>query len=1103
MRRSRWLGLYVRIADHDAVMSDFVLHPMPIRTSTVGNFDASLTLPAHEHGLFQPTPKEAALYFEPNLMPGKLRKWSKQEILQYRLPEEKLHTFMAAYGEQHNIRPDLLGTHGLLGFFRREHASFRFWTPMEIGLLHGLFHGLTLLKPAKLAWHSLGNCITPIHAIYVLFHAFQILGDFHEPLQLDQLFDDFLEGRIRVSDISNEQDECAWYVGTKIETSLLRSRVQFFMAQMSWTTQDKNYWPSGMFFSPTEGLKSVQQESIPGLTLVDSDVTMTTAPFVIDFEVMPFLIPGEYGILKVHGSTTWRTLLNLWKFQLQPTDFAFDWSQIDETLQDTMPVIRSFLKPVEELSRALQQTEFQPQAIPKVPVLLRASTDLHLYEVDKNTTWKKFRQEVNVPNIQFFHSTGAMHDSFWISHPVEIADHQPDLFAIDGLLELLPLLTKISIEITCPTNTDIVCMHCQGPMQSYDAFRLVWDTPDTRKWLAAKGRQANIQRTDDCTWRLLLRPLLPNTATPGAELRELLFVRILQKMLLSIQVPTGIECIFKHMGQALTRGHYASELSLAPIWAIVKHAYAILEPNRQPSLLSSGKICADACCFQDLLDRKLRPGTVIVTLSLPMLGGGPTSKQDFLKLVESDAAAMFLEYGMHLSQVPNMTAKLVDSIGTQRLHHILHGEGGQRKYQSFEASCKATGIDLPQTTRLSQLKAKHRRANDRKSNKSTMNPDPDQFQLQEGFFLNSDGTAANLLAQFSPNSSGVMMMSANKARDWLLATADLATDELGLYVLGPIEVPTKFESTAIHAPATNAMGQPVLLNGCLIQLGAKKLKTATEDNEKIKLQDVRVASITVWKEDWDAQMWTAITTTPVKTLKQLLALDGHQGLFGKPWARTFQDKGIQVEPALATSFQVHGEFDNSPRFAGLLKKSGFNKIYITPKDDTGKPHPAWKVIWLDQTAVQIEARTSTIAGTAGLVRGRKSLGIRIETGFFQNAWAKLKPGESQPDLRQTALVFKLQPLPQGTTADSLVAWGALCNWDIKPIKALGAKQWVIGSDVPPPPILQFNGQPILAQQLYQKGRDQSAIVAGPRKVTTQPKQGVETSNIFKTGDSLC
>ena len=64
------------------------------------------------------------------------------------------------------------------------------------------------------------------------------------------------------------------------------------------------------------------------------------------------------------------------------------------------------------------------------------------------------------------------------------------------------------------------------------------------------------------------------------------------------------------------------------------------------------------------------------------------------------------------------------------------------------------------------------------------------------------------------------------------------------------------------------------------------------------------------------------------------------------------------------------------------------------------------------------------------------------------------------------------------------------QWEIKPVKALGARTWLISTAKPPPPgILVFNGTPILAQYVQPRvhsGSHPHAIVAGPRPQPTQP-----------------
>ena len=1028
VRRNRWLAVYVKKADY-AKYAGFKLQPWPSMPTTVQQFDAALDLSETDAKEFTPSTMDAAKYFDHDLLPGRKSIWTKLEVINYRIPpaDSTLPTFMAAYGEQHNIKLHLLQSHGLFGFFRRQGAVFRFWSPAEISLLHGQYHALILLKPAPLAWQSLGNAITTLHALYVLSQVYQLLNDVPDDLSFEQITQEFLEHRLRASSMEILQDECAWYVGAQVESTILQSRVQYFMAQLSWKVhaddQDFNQWPDGCFFSPQRGLCKYEDAMANEIISVTDSISQTHS-FPIWFHVMPCIVPGEYGQIRIDGSATWRSVLSLWDFRLIPSDFRFDWSQIDMSLMDTMPCMKTFLSPEPEFAKALMETPIPNPDAKRFPILVRTEDNLSMYEIETRTTWKQFKQVQQLPALSYHDHYGPVCDGTWFCRPTEVADQSQPILSQEDIMVMLPLLQQIAIEVVIPRDTDILVMHCSGPPQAYRVFEMLWCANDVTTWLKSKGRQLNLQRTSDSTWRLLFRPMLPTTSTPLSLLRELMFVTMMQKVIRSFQTPQGVEVLFKFQGTPVVRGFFPADMYLGPLWVLLKHIFTVIQPNCQPRIISCGKLATEACNFQDLLDRKLHPGTVIAQVVLPILGGGgPTTKMEFTKMVENGVASMFLEYGLSLPQVTSSTSKLMEEVGIQRLHFLLHGEGPPKKYQSFEAVCKAASIQLPDGPKLSMIKAKHQKVRDRKQIRNTMHVDPDNYQLKDGFFLNADGSNATILQQFSPHSSGVILMNAAKAADWLTATTNPYPDELAIFVLGPLDIPARFTHAPTHAPATNQQGQDVLLNGRLIQLSQKHVKTIADDNETIDIKEVQIAAVTLWKEDWDDAMWTAIQTAPVKTIKNLLALDGHQGLFGKPWGRVYQDNGVAVDPALASSFQVHGEFESNVRFAAMLKRSGFNKIYITPKDPTGKPHTSWKVIWLDQTPVQLEAKSATLAGAAGLVKGKKSYGLRVDSGNFGQAWGVLKPGQAQPDMRSTAMVFKLQPLPQGITAENLTEWG--------------------------------------------------------------------------------
>ena len=213
-------------------------------------------------------------------------------------------------------------------------------------------------------------------------------------------------------------------------------------------------------------------------------------------------------------------------------------------------------------------------------------------------------------------------------------------------------------------------------------------------------------------------------------------------------------------------------------------------------------------------------------------------------------------------------------------------------------------------------------------------------------------------------------------------------------------------------------------------------------------------------------MWNQLCEAPVRTVQHLLALEGHAAILGKPWARTFKDGNLKVPIELATTIQFFAEFD-AAKFTSLLQRSGFNRIYIGPKNESGAPHDKWKVIWVTGNIEQVEAQAASLSG--GLVKGKKSLGIRVETCAFEQVWRILKPNVDLPDTRNTSKLFKVQPLPHGTDKTALQKWSDDIKWELKPIRAIGARTWLLGANENPPTVLVFNGQPLIAEESKQLG----------------------------------
>lgn len=1085
-KRARWLGIFIR-SDLECDIVEKMEWPV-ILPAVPKNFDVQLHLEHQERIQFEPSYQVAERYFDPLLMPGKLKNWTKSEILDARVPtcDMKVPTFMHAYGAQHELAPYLLGTNGLFGHFVRQGPAFRFWTPCECMMIHGHDQPVALFKPPRLSWETIGNSIAMPHALYALYKAFQIT----QMLLTDDSFEDiarsFIDRRFKASETTILQDQFAWFMGTPEDASNLQRRVEMFVIQMCWgDSKPDRIWPPSTYYSTEQGLQVFHavQNMIHPTDLMDISPTLQ---FDMIFEVFLLASRGEYGVLKVNGWTTWQTLLMLWGFRFLPSQPNWTVEQLHEPLQTTASDLKVVLTP-HDTPKVIEQCE-TALGLFSVPILIRDDVDLTLYEIEDSSLWHKTRPAQQVHDV--FAEWEPITPDSKFRFPTEIGVKCQEPKQDRDCKVPWDSVSKVCIEPLMPPQTDILIFHCEALPEDLHNLKNLWMNADQQQWYHSKGRQCNLQIIDDCTYRFLFRPLHGTTTTPVIIFRRLLLQRFMRLAFLGdFQVGKDdlVPVVIKYHGSIILEGHASRIVNFEQWLRSLEHLFQMTVHPGPPHMICAGQRVTEACTMQDLITRrdwKSRPITIHIGESI--LGGTKTtSKQDFKRLIESGIANLFLEYGLDLPQVTSSTSILIESVGLPRLHHLLHGEPETDRYMSFERLCKAMELPLPErTTKRSHTDGKFRKIRAQAQVRDNGALTAENFLLQDGFFLNADGSAATILTQYSPNASGVILMTPAKAQEWINAAADKSPDELGIYVLGPHKINTRFPMININAPAKDNTGRSVLLNGCLVQMGEKHIAIPASENS-IETNDVQVASVTMWQEDFEPSLWNRIIESPVRAAKDLLALDGHQGIMGKPWARVFQDKGVSVVPALASSVQFHAEFQKGPRFLALLKRSGFNKIYITPKNEDGRPDPAWKIIWLTDTVLQIESKATCIHGSAGLVKGKKSKGLRVEQASFRTTWEKLKPGTEAPDIRSTQFVYRLQPLPLGIDAQNLTAWGKQIKWDIRPIRAVGAKQWVVGSNEQPPNIVMFNGQPLLVQQLHQKQIDGTGVIAaGPRH---QPK----------------
>ena len=957
------------------------------------------------------------------------------------------------------------------------------------------------------------------HAIFVLAHAIAYLRRSQIQLNPTEAVQRVIHNRLKASEIALSQDEFAWYIGFPNDVDLLQNRLKFYIQQLNWSNDaSNNHWPKGHFFSPTHGLVSNVKDVQPCIDEPTIVAISPTLKFAAYFQVMLFAVPGEYGTFQVESSVTWHSLLAFWDFAFLPSEICITPQLLKTALCNSISDHRILLHPQ---SVVALPCELQNQNLKTVwPIAIRDDWDLTLYEIQEETPFKKQSFLRNHQTSTFYDSFGEVpedHDFPNQSTVIgTILDQTPEPFvSIPDLSRLCSTIQDIHIETYVPESTDILVLSARGSHHSFAAFFQFWTPVIQDQWLFRQGRQCSFQQVEPGHWLLIFRPCLPNCATPAHVLKWNIVLKMIKSIGYSLRAPedAGVVMRLKFRGRYLFKHPFPAQANLGSMLHAFQHVFQLVSFGDQPSLVAFGQRCTEACLFTDLQSRTTpsadshKPDVVTCHLIESLSGGArtPGSKQEFEHTVEAGVANLLLEHGLSLPQVTSAAPKLLKECGLTRLHHLLHKETVSERYSKFEQICKDLGIHLPQGPKLATTEHKFRKLH---QNRPLSPSDFAQYCITDGFFCNEDGSPAKVLTQFSSQATGICMLTAEQARGWIDHTQDLTPDELAIFVLGPIQVPSRFMTTQVQAPAKDERAREVVLNGTLVQMGEKHIQTPSVEHT-ISPNQVQVAAITLWKQDHPPDLWARILEAPVKAAKDLLALDGFNELIGKPWGRTYMDEKQVVAPFLSTSVQFHAEIDTkNHRFSALLKRSGFNGVFITPKSGHGKIDDKWKAIWVTGTPQQLEPKAAALNGAAGLIRGSKSYAIRVESGAFSSAWAKLRPGTDPPEQSSHKHLFRVQPFPMGTDKAVIQKWSDQSNWPVRAIKSIGAKQWLLGSDEMPPSLLHFNGHPLIVKVVSHPGDPQTQIIAaGPKpavKATTKktdfPTNPDASQGVFRKGD---
>ena len=485
-----------------------------------------------------------------------------------------------------------------------------------------------------------------------------------------------------------------------------------------------------------------------------------------------------------------------------------------------------------------------------------------------------------------------------------------------------------------------------------------------------------------------------------------------------------------------------------------------------------------------------RSGHLLLTYHPEVRGGGV--KAENLSWAQTRAASLCLSKGFDLACTTAFVDQLSNAVGAQRLSSVLQDSSQADRWQALVELATAVGIAVPQSSNL-PAKAANRatKAAQRRKTQDRRTVQADEVCLTTDFFLNEDGTPATLLDDIRPGVSGVKLVSEPEAQTLIHTLRGVQPDELGLLVLGhSCPCPDDCNGQLCFPATSRANGSRLLLAGCLHNLGGKRVRTKDNGDITVALPDMSCCTFECYADELEPEVWSAITQAPVRAVLDRFRKGGIEKPFSDPWGRAFSQNGRPAIASLAdrVCFQARVLSDSLDQ---LLIASGHIHVYCTPRNMDRTVVQSYAIVWLGNARGDAVRAALQTPKQLGLVRAKTRFGLRVPAARFAAIFASLRPGQMVPNKVAVNQLYRVGPLPQTASAEAIVDWATKAGWQVRVIKALGARHWLLGASAAPPSVYPaFNGQTILVTAVGTKPNSPPVVQSGhlgPRAVAATPR----------------
>ena len=974
-----------------------------------------------------------------------------------------LPTFMAMYGRQHDLSQDQLLRSGYLGHFHKSHnGNIRCWHPLEIALHHTVWDSCATPTDLIEGWKFQGNQITMPHAVLVLANAINMIPHRACSIPIHEALQGMWDSRL-----TNENSKIVSVGKTLVLTSLdndsFDSDFQQHCQSLDEATKS-GCFPFQTIWNGKNGWTTFAEiQAATDSSLILSQITVPT-----EVEATQTFCPLQMGRIVSHNGHA-----SFWFASDIPLiELEYVWDQHFQSevmiLEDEETIGYAI-----ELKKASSEKWELPHPDYVVVTLIQQQC-LSLFGMNRIDKVTK--------HLDTWGITSPIFDQFG---PVtEESIGFPFLFL--GLKEIMPAPLEISITIVAAAMTIVhpkaswdqeafsFLIEGHGLDEASQITALFWESILSQDSLQQFGLWVS-KRLFPGSFVVKFESTTSNCPIPPQVFWIAVVVQATRRMMAQFADDQGTPLSIKWKNRKIWEGKVIDTLKVCQIEAILKWTLTFAFAPAEPRLVHKGQSCTGSQIVSNL-SKSNRSNSVLLHVSSSLEGGGFNNTQK--TQAKNSIASTLLEAGYDLKWVAETTDAIMTKGPIKTIMKVSQLAGGIDRKKQVMQLCQDCSVQIP-SLENKVVKAFAQTAPGKFRKQQQPQPLPEEYRIEPGYIKNADGTEVDQIFQVSAMATGLCLMTLEQATPWIRESQVISKDELGLFVIGSGEIKTSLSCKDLLLPCRNLEGQQVIIAGKLIQLGAKTMEQHSAKNPQVQLADCQVIALTIWKDDWNETEWQTFLKSTATTIKTVLGEEG--GHIISLWGRSLRFQGKPAKEEAAQSIQIHGTFPKS-ELPKLLAKSGFCKIFVTPKNAAGRICDQWRVIWIPGDLAHVTTIAAKFPFCCGMIKGKTSLGLRFSQQKFPEAWATINPGIPVPVALGGETVFKIQPLPFGCTGDTLQQWASQNSWTIKAIKAVGSQCWLVASNQDPPEgVLVFNGNPIIIRVLPPKIPSQTnAIVAGPK-----------------------